>query len=149
MARRRSRPALLAAIAIALPAALLALDARADVLATLSDAKLFKQAQADVAGLPRPELDALNGVVATCSAVSLGQRQQHFECERDVNRYWAEYNRDRALDRYIASVGGLFAGFDNALNPTQPMMKVYRQVTVDLVQLTRTINARYRALQKP
>ena len=116
---------------------------------TLTDAELFKRAQADVARLPVTELEALSNVIATCGAVTLGQRQQHYECEREVNRYWARYNRDRALDSYVASIGGLFAGFDNAMNPTPPMMSVYKRMTTDLITLTRSINARFRQLEKP
>ncbi len=120
----------------------------ADALVTLTDTELFKRAQAEVAQMPLTELDALDSAVATCAAVSLGQRQQHFECERAVNLYWARYSRDRAIDSYIASIGGLFAGFDNAMNPTPPMMNVYRHATIDLVTLTRSINARYRQIER-
>jgi hypothetical protein len=131
------------AAAVALCCAASASVARADALVTLTDAELFKRAQADVARLPVTELEALSNVIATCGAVTLGQRQQHYECEREVNRYWARYNRDRA------SIGGLFAGFDNAMNPTPPMMSVYKRMTTDLITLTRSINARFRQLEKP
>ncbi|MDR3418291.1 MAG: hypothetical protein P4L83_19120 [Nevskia sp.] len=127
----------------------LSFAAAADALATLNDAELFKKVQKDVGAATHAELDLLSQAVATCSAASIGQRMQQFECERDINLYWARYNRGRAVDNYLAALGGLFAGFDNnPLNPTQEMTQTYRHSASDLLALTRTINERYRQLEK-
>jgi hypothetical protein len=121
----------------------------ADALTTLNDAELFKKAQKDVATLPKAELDALLEAAATCSSVSIGQRLQQFECERALNIYWAHYSRGRALDNYLSALGGLFTAFDNnALNPSQEMSQTYKHASNDLVALMRTINERYRQLEK-
>ncbi len=123
--------------------------AAADALATLNDVEQFKQAQKDVAIAPRAELDALIDAVATCSAVSIGQRMQQFECEKQINAYWARYNRGRAIDNYLSALGGLMVGFDNnALNPSGEMMQAYRRTSNDLLTLTKTINQRYRQIDK-
>ena len=123
--------------------------AAADALATLNDAEGFKKAQKDVAAMPRAELDQLLDAVATCSSVSIGQRMQQFECERGLNVYWAHYNRGRALDNYLAALGGLFTAFDNnAINPSQEMTMGYKRASTDLVTLMHTINERYRQLEK-
>lgn len=123
--------------------------AAGDALATLDDAALFAKAQKDVAEMPRTELDALTDAVATCSAVSVGQRAQQFECERGVYRYWTRYSRGRSIDDYVSALGGLFAAFDNnALNPTPAMMQTYRHTSNDLVTLTKAINKRYRQTEK-
>jgi hypothetical protein len=121
----------------------------ADALTVLGDAGLFGRVQKDVAEAQRADLDALAATVATCSAASIGQRAQQFECERGVNLYWARFARGRAVDDYIGALGGLFAAFDNnALNPTPEMMQTYRHASNDLVTLTRAINKRYRQLEK-
>jgi hypothetical protein len=123
--------------------------AAADALTTLNDAEGFKKAQKDVATMPRAELDALLDAVASCSAVSIGQRLQQFECERGLNIYWARYSRGRALDNYLTALGGLFTAFDNnALNPSQEMTQGYRRASNDLVTLMHSINERYRQLEK-
>jgi hypothetical protein len=123
--------------------------AAVDALATLNDAALFARVQKDVAGLPRPELDALAQAVTTCSSVSIGQRQQQFECERGINYWWARYNRGRDLDTYLASVGALFTAFDNnANNPSSEMTSTYRHVADALLTLTRNINERFQKLDK-
>ncbi|MBL6750026.1 MAG: hypothetical protein ISP90_05855 [Nevskia sp.] len=123
--------------------------AGADALSVLNDAAVFAKVQKDVAEAQRADLDALNETVATCSAASIGQRAQQFECERSVNLYWAHYARGRSLDDYIGALGGLFAAFDNnALNPTPEMMQTYRHASNDLVSLTKAINKRYRQLEK-
>jgi len=123
--------------------------AAADALSTLNDRELFKSVQNDVAAASHAELDALTPAVTTCSAVSIGQRMQQFECERSLNLYWAHYNRGRALDNYLAALGGLFAAFDNnPTNPTAEMMQTYRHAADDLLVLTRSINQRYRQLEK-
>lgn len=127
----------------------LSFAAAADALTTLNDAALFKSAQKDVEGMPRAELDALLQALATCSAVSIGQRPQQFECERGITIYWAHYNRGRAIDNYMAALGGMFAGFDNnALNPPQELTQTYRHTAPDLLTLTKGINQRYRELDK-
>lgn len=123
--------------------------AAADALATLNDAEGFKRAQKDVATMPKAELDALLDAAATCSAVTIGQRMQQFECERSLSIYWAHYNRGRAIDNYLTALGGLFAAFDNnATNPTQDMTQGYKRASNDLVSLMKTINERYRQLEK-
>jgi hypothetical protein len=133
----------------ALPLAALCFAAAGDALTTLNDQELFKNAQKDIASASGPELDALTLAVATCSAVSIGQRMQQFECERDIDLYWAHYGRGRAVDDYMAALGGLFAAFDNnPVNPTQEMMQTYRHAANDLLALTRTINERYHQLKK-
>jgi hypothetical protein len=125
------------------------LSAAADALTVLNDAAVFARVQKDVAEAPRADLDALAEAVTTCAAVSIGQRPQQFDCERGVNLYWTRYNRGRSLDDYMGAVGGLFAAFDNnALNPTQEMSQTYRHVSSDLVSLMKTINKRYRQLDK-
>jgi hypothetical protein len=127
----------------------LSFAAAADALSTLGDAEQFKKAQADIADAPRAELDVLIQAVATCSAVSIGQRMQQFECEKQINIYWARYGRGRALDNYLTALGGLFVGFDNnAVNPSPEMMQAYRRAANDLLTLTKSINARYRQLDK-
>jgi len=121
----------------------------ADAIDTLNDAGLFRKAQGDVAAAPRAELDALVQVVATCSAASIGQRMQLFECEKGINIYWAQYNRGRAIDNYLTAFSGLLVGFDNnPLNPTPQMTQTYIHATNDLVALTKSINTRYRQLDK-
>jgi hypothetical protein len=133
-----------AALGLAMSAA-----ASADALATLNDAEGFKKAQKDVAAMPRAELDALLDAVATCSSVSIGQRLQQFECERGLNVYWARYSRGRAIDNYLAALGGLFTAFDNnAVNPSQEMSQGYRRASGDLVTLMHSINERYRQIEK-
>ncbi len=123
--------------------------AAADALAILNDAEGFKKAQKDLAAMPRAELDQLLDAVATCSSVSIGQRMQQFECERGLNVYWAHYNRGRALDNYLAALGGLFTAFDNnAINPSLDMTMGYKRASTDLVALLHSINERYRQLDK-
>jgi hypothetical protein len=123
--------------------------AAADALTTLNDAEGFKKAQKDVAAMSRPELDALLDAAATCSAVTIGQRMQQFECERSLSIYWARYNRGRPIDNYLTALGGLFAAFDNnANNPTQEMTQGYKRASNDLVSLMKTINERYRQIEK-
>jgi hypothetical protein len=123
--------------------------AAADALSTLNDPEAFKQAQKDLAEFQRPELDALIQVVAPCSAASIGQRIQLFECEKQITIFWAHYNRGRAIDSYLTAFSGLLVGFDNnPLNPTPDMMQTYRHATNDLLTLTKGINARYRQIEK-
>ena len=127
----------------------LSVVAAADALSTLNDAELFKKVQKDIAEAPRAELDALIQAVATCSAVSIGQRMQQFECEKGINIYWAHYNRGRAIDNYMAALGGMFAGFDNnAANPSADLTATYRHTANDLLTLTHGINERYRQVDK-
>ncbi len=127
----------------------LSFTAAADALATLNDAELFKKVQKDIAGLPHAELDALTQAMATCSAVSVGQRVPLFECEREINIYWAHYNRGRAVDNYMAALGGMFVGLDNnALNPSPELTQTYRHAATDMFTLTKSINERYRQLDK-
>jgi hypothetical protein len=121
-----------------------------DALATLNDAALFARVQKDVAGLPRAELDALAQAVTTCSAVSIGQHQQQFECERGINYWWARYNRGRDLDNYLASLAALFTAFDNnAGNPGPEAASTYRHAADSMLSLTRGINERFQKLDKP
>ena len=123
--------------------------AAADALTTLNDAALFKSAQKDIAGMQRAELDGLLQALATCSSVSIGQRMQQYECEKEINIYWAHYNRGRAIDNYMAALGGMFAGFDNnALNPPQELSQTYRHAAPDLLTLTKSLNQRYREIEK-
>lgn len=136
---------------ILLGALCLVLSARAgaDALTTLNDADNFKKAQKDVAAMSRAELDPLLDAVATCSSVSIGQRMQQFECERGLNIYWARYSRGRAIDNYLSALGGLFTAFDNnALNPSSEMTQGYKRASADLVSLMKSINERYRQLDK-
>lgn len=127
----------------------LSASAAADALTTLNDADNFKKAQKDVAAMSRVELDPLLDAVATCSSVSIGQRMQQFECERVLNIYWARYSRGRAIDNYLSALGGLFTAFDNnALNPSQEMSLGYKRASSDLVSLMKSINERYRQLDK-
>ena len=122
---------------------------RADALSALNDAEVFRKAQADIGSATRAELDLLAEAVATCSAVSVGQRQQQYDCERQVNLYWVHCNRGRDIDNYMAAFGGLLAAFDNnATSPTEPMMQTYRNASTGLVTLMRSINQRYRQLDK-
>jgi hypothetical protein len=123
--------------------------ASADALGTLNDPQLFERAQKDIAAASRADIDALTDAVSTCSAVSLGQRAQHFECERAINRYWARFNRGRSIDSYMAALAGLFTAFDNSgANPTDAMANAYQKTTMNLVTLTRSLNERYRQLDK-
>jgi hypothetical protein len=123
--------------------------AAADAITTLNDAGVMKQVQQDIGKMPRAELDSLSQAVATCSAVSIGQRQQQFECERDVNLYWMHNNRERAVDNYMAALGALFAAFDNnPVNPSGDVTRTYRHVAPDVLALLHTINQRYRQLDK-
>jgi hypothetical protein len=122
-------------------------SAAADALSTLNDSEVFKHAEQDVAQLDRTELEALAQTVATCVAVTIGQRPQQFECERQINFYWARYGRDRALDNYLTAYGGLLAAYDaNPLGTTPQMNQTYRRASDNLVALTKRINARYRQL---
>ena len=143
---KKSIPLLLAGLALVLAGAARA----ADVTTSLSDAQLFQKAQSDILAIGSvAELDALNDMASTCSAVSLGQRMQHFECERLVKHYWARYNRGRSLDSFVAAVGSLFEAFDNAgANPTEQMANDYRHASVDLISVLRDINTRYGQLEK-
>jgi hypothetical protein len=121
----------------------------ADLLGNLNDAELFKKAQQQVAALPRPELDALAETVATCTAATVGQLTQQYDCERGVNLYFMRFNRGRELDNYVTAVGGLFSAFDNnPHNPTPEMSAAYKRASSDLVTLMRAINDRYRQLEK-
>jgi hypothetical protein len=124
--------------------------AASDVLATLTDMDQFQKTQKDIQGINSiAELDALNDTLSTCSAASLGQRQQHFECERAVKRYWTRYNRGRNLDNFVAAIGSLFEGFDNAgANPTDAMATAYRRGSMNIIGLLRDINTRYTQLDK-
>jgi hypothetical protein len=123
--------------------------AAADALTTLNDTTQFEKAQKDIASVPRAELDALSEALATCSAVSIGQRMQQYECERSLNLYWMRYNRGRALDQYLEATGGLFAAFDNnALNPSPEMTGAYRRTANNLVALMKSVNERFRQLEK-
>ena len=123
--------------------------AAADALAILNDASLFQKAQKDVATVAKAELDVLSEALATCSAVSIGQRMQQYECERSLNVYWMRYNRGRALDEYLEATGGLFAAFDNnALNPSPEMTAAYRRTANNLVALMKSVNERYRQIEK-
>lgn len=123
--------------------------ASADALATLADAGVFQKAQKDVATLQRAELESLSDAIATCSAVSIGQRMQQYECERSLNLYWMHYSRGRPLDDYLTAAGGLFAAFDNnAFNPSQEMSLAYRRTASNLLALMKSINERYRQLEK-
>jgi HAMP domain-containing protein len=143
----RSASRLLAA-ALCLAASFSAIAA-VDALATLNDAAVFTRVQKDVAVLPRAELDALAQAVTTCSSVSIGQRQQQFECERGINYWWARYNRGRDLDNYLASLGALFTAFDNnASNPSAEMTAAYRHAADSMLSLTRSINERFQKLDK-
>jgi len=138
-------------IVAALLAASLGSPVRADDgYAMLLDPEAFQRVQKDVLATGSiAELDALNDVLSTCSAVSLGQRQQHFECERDVRHFWTRYNRGRSIDGYVAAVGGLFEAFDNAgANPTEAMDAAYRRTSANLIALLRDINTRYGQLEK-
>lgn len=121
----------------------------ADALATLNDATLFQKSQKDIASLAKGELDVLSEALATCSAVSIGQRMQQYECERSLNVYWMRYNRGRALDEYLEATGGLFAAFDNnALNPSPDMTGAYRRTANNLVALMKSVNERFRQIEK-
>ena len=127
----------------------LSFSAVADALTTLNDAELFKKAQADIAQMSHADLDVLTETIATCDAVSLGQRPQQFECERAIYAWWARYSRSRAIDNYMSALAGLFAGFDNnSLNPSSAMLDTYKKTSVGLVTLTNAINQRYRQLDK-
>lgn len=127
----------------------LSFAASADALSVLNDAALFARVQKEVAQLQRADLDLLAQTVATCSAVSIGQRAQQFECERAVNLYWARYSRGRGLDDYIGAFGGLLAAFDNnPVTPTPEMTRTYAHASNDLVRLMKAINQRYRELDK-
>ena len=123
---------------------------RADVLTTLTDMDAFQRAQKDVMSLTsQPEMDAMNDTLSTCSAVSRGQRQQHFECERAVKRFWTRYNRGRSIDNYISAIGSLFDGFDNAgANPTDAMATANRRAAMNMIALLRDLNTRYGQLEK-
>jgi hypothetical protein len=128
---------------------LLSFTAAADALTTLNDADLFKKAQDEVAQMSHADLDALIQPVATCDAVSLGQRPQQFECERAIYAWWARANRGRAIDTYMSAIAGLLTGFDNnSLNPSTGMLDAYKKTSVGLVALTNAINQRYRQLDK-
>lgn len=121
----------------------------ADALATLNDASAFEKAQKDIATLNKAELDVLSEALATCSAVSIGQRMQQYDCERSLDVYWMRYNRGRALDEYLEATGGLFAAFDNnALNPSPEMTGAYRRTASNLVALMKSVNERYRQVEK-
>jgi hypothetical protein len=121
----------------------------ADALSVLNDATLFDKAQKDVATVSRAELDVLSDALAVCSAVSIGQRMQQFECERSLNLYYMRYNRGRAIDQYLEAAGGLYAAFDNnALNPSPEMTGGYRRMANNLVVLMKAVNERFRQLEK-
>jgi Skp family chaperone for outer membrane proteins len=123
--------------------------AAADAIATLNDPEVMKQVQQDIGKMQRPELDALSQAVATCSAASIGQRQQQFECERDIDLYWMRHSRERAADNYMAALGALYAAFDNnPVNPSGDVTRTYRHVAPDVLALLHTINLRYRQLDK-
>jgi hypothetical protein len=119
-----------------------------DAIAMLNDAELFKNAQKDVAALPRPELDLLSETLAACAATSIGQRPQQFECEKGITLYWMRYGRGRPLDDYLSALGTLYAAFDNnPLNPSGEMMGAYRHASKDTVTLSHSVNERYRQLK--
>lgn len=124
--------------------------ASADVLPTINDAEIFQKSQKDVQAINSlAELDALNETIATCSAAGLGQRQQQFECERDVKRYWAHYNRGRALDNYVSAIGALFENFDSVgINPPDYMLAAYKRAATNMIALLHDINSRYGQLEK-
>jgi hypothetical protein len=124
--------------------------ATADVITTLGDAEVFQKAQKDTQAINSlAELDALNETISTCSAAGLGQRQQQFECERDVKRYWTHYNRGRALDSYVSAIGALFEGFDSAgINPPDYMLSAYKRAATNMIVLMHDINTRYGQLEK-
>lgn len=123
--------------------------ASADAMDTLNDATAFQKAQKDIATLAKAELDVLSEALAACSAVSIGQRMQQYECERSLDVYWMRYNRGRALDQYLEAVGGLFAAFDNnALNPSQEMTGAYRRTASNVVALMKSVNERYRQVER-
>jgi hypothetical protein len=125
--------------------------ATADVLTTLDDMNLFQKSEKDVQVINSlAELDALNETISTCSAAGLGQHQQQFECERDVKRYWAHYNRGRALDSYVSAIGALFEGFDSTgINPPESMVSAYKHAATNMIALLHDINSRYGQLEKP
>jgi len=141
----RFRPLLASTIALVCLGASFA--ARADALATLNDAELFKNAQKDIASAKLPELEALNIALADCAAATLGQRAQHYDCERGLNAWWTRWAHGRPIDSYVAAMAGLFNGFDNmGANPTEAMSNTYRKLTVDLVALQHSLNDRFRQL---
>lgn len=123
--------------------------AQADALTILTDAELLKRAQKDVAQVGLEEADSLNFGLSTCEVVTLGQKAQHFECERALTVYWTHYSRGRDIDNYVAALGTLFSAFDNnGANPSEGMVNAYKHATVDLLKLTRSLNERYHALNK-
>ena len=81
--------------------------------------------------------------------MTIGQRQQQFECERDINLYWMHHNRGRAVDQYLSSLGALFAAFDNnPVNPSGDVTRTYRHVAPQVLDLLHDVNQRYRQLDK-
>jgi len=49
----------------------------------------------------------------------------------------------------MAALAGLFTAFDNSgANPTDAMANAYQKTTMNLVTLTRSLNERYRQLDK-